>query len=56
MDSEVGIFVMIFDLSSSWFIICEVDKIVKIYKEDDIVVSIIIFILSEIIVWNGVFI
>jgi len=40
LDSEAGIFAMTFDLSSSRLITCEADKTIKIYKEDDIAVSI----------------
>ena len=35
MDSEAGIFSMIFDNSGSRLITTEADKTIKIYKEDD---------------------
>lgn len=35
MDSEAGIFSMIFDQSGSRLITTEADKTIKIYKEDD---------------------
>jgi WD40 repeat protein len=40
MDSESGIFSMIFDQSGSRLITTEADKTIKIYKEDDTAVSI----------------
>jgi pleiotropic regulator 1 len=39
MDSESGIFSMIFDQSGSRLITTEADKTIKIYKEDDTAVS-----------------
>jgi pleiotropic regulator 1 len=39
LDSEAGVFAMIFDQSQSRLITCEADKTVKIYKEDDTAVS-----------------
>jgi len=35
LDSEAGIFQMVFDHSGSRLITCEADKTIKIYKEDD---------------------
>lgn len=40
MDSESGIFSMIFDQSGSRLLTTEADKTIKIYKEDDTAVSI----------------
>ena len=42
MDSESGIFSMTFDQSGSRLITTEADKTIKIYKEDDTAVSMII--------------
>ena len=42
MDSESGIFSMTFDQSGSRLITTEADKTIKIYKEDDTAVSIMI--------------
>jgi len=42
MDSESGIFSMTFDQSGSRLITTEADKTIKIYKEDDTAVSVII--------------
>jgi hypothetical protein len=42
MDSESGIFSMIFDQSGSRLITTEADKTIKIYKEDDTAVSMMI--------------
>lgn len=42
MDSESGIFSMIFDQSGSRLITTEADKTIKIYKEDDTAVRMII--------------
>lgn len=39
MDSESGIFSMVFDQSGSRLITTEADKTIKIYKEDDTAVS-----------------
>lgn len=39
MDSEAGIFSMIFDQSGTRLITTEADKTIKIYKEDDTAVS-----------------
>ena len=39
MDSEAGVFAMIFDQSGSRLITCDADKTIKIYKEDDTAVS-----------------
>ena len=47
LDSEAGIFAMTFDLSSSRLITCEADKTIKIYKEDDTAVSVILFPISN---------
>ena len=38
LDSEAGIFEMVFDQSSSRLITCEADKTIKIYKEDEMAV------------------
>ena len=43
MDSEAGVFAMTFDQSGSRLITCDADKTIKIYKEDDTAVSIIVF-------------
>jgi WD40 repeat protein len=40
MDSESGIFSMIFDQSGSRLLTTEADKTIKMYKEDDTAVSI----------------
>ena len=42
MDSESGIFSMTFDQSGSRLITTEADKTIKIYKEDDTAVSMMI--------------
>ena len=39
LDSEAGLFEMVFDQSSSRLITCEADKTIKIYKEDEMAVS-----------------
>lgn len=49
IDLEFGIFFMIFDRSGSRFLVMEVDKIIKIYKEDEFVVSGYICILYKVI-------
>ena len=41
IDSEAGIFAMIFDKSGSRLFTCEADKTIKIYKEDETAVSFI---------------
>ena len=48
MDSESGIFSMTFDQSGSRLITTEADKTIKIYKEDDTAVSVII----KYTIWN----
>lgn len=40
LDSENGIFAMTFDLSSTRLLTTEVDKTIKIYKEDETAVRI----------------
>lgn len=40
MDSEAGVYAMTFDQSGSRLITCDADKTIKIYKEDDMAVSI----------------
>lgn len=43
LDSEAGIYDMIFDQSGSRLITCEADKTIKIYREDDSAVSSLIY-------------
>lgn len=43
LDSESGVFSMTFDHSGTRLITTEADKTIKIYKEDDEAVSIILF-------------
>ena len=45
IDSEAGIFALQFDKSGSRLITAEADKTIKIYKEDDTAVRILLFIL-----------
>ena len=45
IDSEAGIFALQFDKSGSRLITAEADKTIKIYKEDDSAVRILVFIL-----------
>ena len=42
LDSESGIFSMMFDLSGSRLITTEADKTIKVYKEDDTAVSVVL--------------
>lgn len=41
IDSEAGIFAMVFDHSNTRLITAEADKTIKIYKEDDTAVSVV---------------
>lgn len=43
LDSELGIFVCVFDQFESRLLIVEVDKIIKVYREDDIAVSFLFY-------------
>jgi len=42
MDSEAGVFAMAFDNSGTRLITAEADKTIKLYREDDTAVSILI--------------
>lgn len=42
MDSEAGVFAMAFDHSGTRLITAEADKTIKLYREDDTAVSILI--------------
>ena len=42
IDSEAGVFAMTFDHSNTRLITAEADKTIKIYKEDDTAVSVLI--------------
>jgi len=42
MDSEAGVFAMAFDNSGTRLITAEADKTIKLYKEDDTAVSILL--------------
>lgn len=41
IDSEAGIFAMVFDHSNTRLITAEADKTIKVYKEDDTAVSLV---------------
>jgi len=42
MDSEAGVFAMAFDHSGTRLITAEADKTIKLYREDDTAVSILL--------------
>lgn len=42
MDSEAGVFAMTFDHSGTRLITAEADKTIKLYREDDTAVSILL--------------
>jgi pleiotropic regulator 1 len=45
MDSEAGVFAMAFDNSGTRLITAEADKTIKLYREDDTAVSILLGVL-----------
>jgi len=45
MDSEAGVFAMAFDNSGTRLITAEADKTIKLYREDDTAVSILLVVL-----------
>lgn len=47
IDSEAGIFALLFDKSGSRLITAEADKTIKIYKEDDSAVRILLVLVQQ---------
>lgn len=43
LDSEVGIYVFLYDVTGIRLVICEVDKTIKMWKEDETVIFEIYF-------------